>query len=73
MNLGKILLVAVIPLFMGGCTTLKNINVGSDFEKDSKAYIELVRWHELESAMTTYVSASEQEQYRKKITEAGRH
>ena len=71
MNLGKIVLIAAVPLFLIGCSTLKNINVGNDFEKDSKAYLQLVRWHELESAMTTYVSASVQEEYRKKITAAG--
>jgi len=65
-------LLAVMALFiLAGCTTLKNINIGSDFEKSAKGYVQLVRWQELESAADTYVTPSLQEEYRKKIAEAG--
>ena len=74
MNLGKILLVAVIPLLLNGCSIYKDVkiaNIGTEFENVSKGYLNLLRWQEFESALTKYVSVPLQEEYRKKIKEAG--
>jgi len=68
---------ALIPLAMlllGGCSTfetIRNVNIGSDFEKSSRAYVQLVRWHEMESAMVSYVSAPRRDDFRKRIEAAG--
>jgi hypothetical protein len=70
----RLALIAMVTLLLGGCSTLdaiKNINVGNDFEKDSRAYLQLIRWHELESAVVTYVSVPVQKDYRKRIEAAG--
>jgi hypothetical protein len=74
MYLKKILLIAVIPLLLTGCSIYKDFkiaNIGTDFDKSSKAYLNLLRWQEYESALTTYVSVPLQEEYRKKIKEVG--
>jgi hypothetical protein len=74
MYLKKILLIAVIPLLLTGCSIYKDFkiaNIGTDFDKSSKAYLNLLRWQEFESALTTYVSVPVREEYRKKIKEAG--
>lgn len=74
MNLQKILLVAVIPLLLNGCGTLKDIknaNIGNEFTQNAKGYRNLVRWQEFESAISTYVSGPLQEEYRKKVREMG--
>lgn len=73
MNRTHILPIALILFFLAGCgtvETIKQISIGSDFEKNSRAYIQLVRWHELESAMNSYASPSIREEYRKKIAAA---
>jgi hypothetical protein len=74
MNLGKIVLAAVIPLLLGGCSIYKDVkivNIGTEFDKSSKGYLNLLRWQEFESALTTYVSVPMQDEYRKKIKETG--
>jgi hypothetical protein len=61
-------------LVVGGCSTfdtIKHVNIGSEFEKSSRAYVQLIRWHELESAMATYVGTPLRADYQKRITEAG--
>lgn len=73
MTLKKSLLAAMIPLLLTACSTfkdLKNINIGSEFEKSAKNYTQLVRWHELESAASVYVSPPLLEAYRQRIKEA---
>ena len=74
MNRNKLALIALITLFLGGCSTfeaIRKVNIGTEFEKSSRAYLQLVRWHEMESAMVTYVNASLQDGYRKRIEAAG--
>ena len=63
--------IAMIALPLVSCSTLKNINIGGEFEKSSRSYIQLVRWQEFESAAVTYVSPSSQEAYRERIKAAG--
>lgn len=74
MNHAKILLAAVIlPLMLTACGTfrdIKNANISSEFTKSTRDYMQLVRWHELESATSTYVSPLLQEKYREKIKDA---
>lgn len=71
MNPGKILLTAMVPLVFTACSTVKQINIGSEFETSSRSYTQLVRWHELESAVVTHVSPQLWEGYRQRIKEAG--
>lgn len=71
MTIRKILPAAMLPLLLAACTTLKNINAGSEFEKSSRNYIQLVRWQEFESAAVTHVDAAQLEEYRKRVREAG--
>ena len=71
MTIKRILLTAMITLPLVSCSTLKNINVGGEFEKSSRSYIQLVRWQEFESAAVTYVSPPQQEAYRERIKAAG--
>ncbi|HEY6871317.1 MAG TPA: hypothetical protein VI298_01190 [Geobacteraceae bacterium] len=71
MNLRKTLLAVVIPLLLTSCTTLRNINIGGEFEKSSRSYLQLVRWQEFESAAVTYVSPPLREAYRERIKAAG--
>jgi len=71
MTYRKTLLAAMFPLLLVGCSTLKNINIGGEFEKSSRSYLQLVRWQEFESAAVTYVSPPLQEAYRERIKAAG--
>lgn len=71
MTIKRILLATMITLLLAGCSTLKNINIGGEFEKSSRSYIQLVRWQEFESAAATYVSPPLQEAYRERIKAAG--
>ncbi len=71
MTFKKTLLTAMITLLLVSCSTLKNINIGGEFEKSSRSYIQLVRWQEFESAAVTYVSPPQQEAYRERIKAAG--
>jgi len=71
MTYRKTLLAAMFPLLLVGCSTLKNINIGGEFEKSSRSYLQLVRWQEFESAAVTYVSPPQQEAYRERIKAAG--
>ena len=69
MNIFKILLTIVLPLTLSACGTMKDIrnaNIGNEFEKSLRGYNQLVRWHELDSAASTYVSPGFVEDYRKK-------
>jgi hypothetical protein len=74
MNRSRLALIALATLFIGGCSTyraIKNVNIGSDFEKSARAYVQLIRWHEMESAMVSYVSVPLQKEFRKRIEAAG--
>jgi len=71
MKYKKRFLAAAIPLIFAGCATLKNANIGEEFEKSSKSYLQLVRWQEFESAAVTYVTPSLQEAYLQRIKAAG--
>lgn len=71
MTIKRILLAAMIALPLVSCTTLKNINIGGEFEKNSRSYNQLVRWQEFESAATTYVNPPLQEAYGERIKAAG--
>ena len=74
MYLKKILLIAVIPLLLGSCSIYKDLklaNIGTEFDESSKGYLNLLRWQEYESAVSTYVSIPSQEEYREKLKEAG--
>jgi len=71
MTIKRILLTAMLTLPLVACTTLRNINIGGEFEKSSRSYIQLVRWQEFESAAVTYVNPPLQEAYRQRIKEAG--
>jgi hypothetical protein len=62
---------AAMLLLLAGCATLKNFNIGEEFEKSSKSYVQLVRWQEFENAAVTYVSPQLQEAYRERIRAAG--
>jgi hypothetical protein len=73
MNHAKILLAVILPLMLTGCGTFRDIkyaNIGSEFVTTTKNYIQLVRWNELESAASTFVSPLLQEKYREKIKDA---
>jgi len=70
----RLALIALATLIIGGCSTfdtIKNANIGGEFEKSSRAYVQLIRWHEMESAMVTYVDTPLRADYQKRITEAG--
>jgi hypothetical protein len=67
MNLSKALVVAIIPLIFGGCAAAKLATIESNFEKSWKDYIQHVRWNELESTTTLFVSESMREEFQKKI------
>ncbi|HEX8960072.1 MAG TPA: hypothetical protein VF775_00710 [Geobacteraceae bacterium] len=71
MKYRKTVLVAMFPLLLTSCTTLRNINIGGEFEQSSRSYVQLVRWQEFESAAVTYVSPPLQEAYRERIKAAG--
>ena len=73
MNHAKILLAVILTLMLTACGTLRNIkytNIGSEFGKSARNYIQLVRWHELESAASTFVSPLLLEEYRVKMKDA---
>jgi hypothetical protein len=73
MNHTKILLAVILPLMLTACGTFRDIkyaNIGSEFTKSTRDYMQLVRWNELDSAASTYVSPLLQEEYRKKIKDA---
>jgi len=71
MKFGKTLMVVFIPLLLSGCAALKTANIGNEFDKSSKDYLTLLRWQEFESALGTYVSVPQQEEYRRKLKETG--
>ena len=70
MNRCTLLLVSGILLLSTGCSTMKNANIADEFTRSTKGYIKLLRWHELESALVTYVSVPLQERYREGMTAA---
>jgi hypothetical protein len=73
MNRSRLALIALAALLIGGCGTfksIKNANVTSDFDTSARAYAKLVRWHELDSAVATFVSPTHQNDYRKRIATA---
>jgi hypothetical protein len=73
MNLTKILTVAIISVLFAGCGTikeLKNQEMSMEFDRIAREYSRMVRWHELDSAQSTYVSTKLWDEYRKRITAA---
>lgn len=71
MTFRKTLLAAMIPFLLTACGTLKKINIGGEFEKSSRSYMQLVRWREFESAAVTYVDPPLLQEYRKRVNDAG--
>jgi hypothetical protein len=71
MNLSKALAIAAIPFLLAGCATMKNYNIETEFEKRSRDYVQHIRWNELESNITDYVSVPVREEYRKKLAKTG--
>ncbi len=67
----NVLLALLIPFLFTGCAAIKDATVAGEFEDSTKAYRNLLRWQEFESALTTYVSVSQQEDYRLRIKETG--
>jgi hypothetical protein len=67
------LLLLVCMLLAPGCSHLgkiRNITMWNEFEKNVRAYLQLVRWHELETAATTFSSPDILPEYRKRISDA---
>jgi hypothetical protein len=73
MKHAKILLAVILSLMLTACgifRDIKHANIGSEFGKSTRDYNQLVRWNELESAASSFVSPSLQEKYRERIKDA---
>ena len=74
MKHAKILLAVILSLMLTACGIFRDIkyaNISSEFAKSSRDYNQLVRWNELESAASSFVSPLLQEKYRERIKDAG--
>ena len=70
MNLQKILLIAVIPLLLNGCSTfkdIKNANIGTEFTQSAKGYRNLLRWQEFDTAAIAFVDEPLRDEFQKRI------
>ncbi len=70
MKRSTILLLPILAFLLSGCATMKNVNIGTDFEKSVKAYLNLLRWQEYDNALSKYGRPALQEEYRKRIEKA---
>jgi hypothetical protein len=73
MKIIKTLTLVMISVLFAGCATMteiKNWNIASAFDKSALEYNRMVRWHELDSAETIYVTQELQDKYRERITAA---
>jgi len=73
MKHAKILLAVILSLMLTACGIFRDIkyaNISSEFAKSSRDYNQLVRWNELESAASSFVSPLLQEKYRERIKDA---
>ena len=78
MNFARNLVVLMLPLLFAGCGTIKemrtdmrNKDISLEFDQSARGYIRMLRWHELDSAETTYVAPNLRDEYRKRIIAAG--
>jgi hypothetical protein len=69
MLLRIMLLLSVIAL-VGGCETIRNKNIGFEFEQKSKSYNLLVRWNELDKAIAAIPPDRLREEFRLKVKAA---
>ena len=73
MKHAKILLAVILSLMLTACGIFRDIkyaNIGSEFAKSTRDYNQLVRWNELETAASSFVSPLLQEKYRERIKDA---
>jgi hypothetical protein len=69
MLLRIMLLLSVIAL-VGGCETIRNKNIGFEFEQKTKSYNLLMRWNELDKAVAVFPPDRLREEFRQKVKAA---
>src|SRR5512139_3717590 len=69
MLLRIMLLVSIIAL-AGGCETMRNVNITTEFEQNSKSYNKLIRWNELEKAEAIFPPERLREEFKGKVKAA---
>ena len=69
MNLRMIMPAAVAALLLNGCAAMEIAKIGTECENSTKDYNRLLRWNELDNALSTYVSPSLKEEYRKRMAD----
>jgi uncharacterized protein YceK len=70
MNLRMIMPAIGVTLLLNGCAAMKIAKIGTECDTSTKDYNRLVRWDELDNALSIYVSPSMKEEYRKRIPDA---
>jgi hypothetical protein len=57
------MILLLILVTTGACARIKTFNALNDFEKSSKRYNQMLRWHELNMAGSTFADDSVKEEY----------
>lgn len=67
----RIILLFLLLLTASSCSSIRNFTIGDEFEKSSRNYNRMLRWHEWEKANAAYVAESLHEEYALRIKSAG--
>jgi hypothetical protein len=63
----RLLVVSVLFLFLASCQSMHESRLSEDFDKATKEYYKLVRWHDLGAAPLSFVSEPLREEFKKRV------
>lgn len=58
---------SALLLVLSACQSIRNNKMAEDFDKGTKGYNRLVRWHELENTPLTFVDDTLREEFQKRV------
>jgi uncharacterized protein YceK len=64
------ILLFLVLLTASSCSSIRNFTIGDEFDKSSRDYNQMLRWHEWEKANAAYVTGSLREEYALRIKSA---
>jgi len=65
-----LLLISAALLIFSSCQTIRDRRVGEDFTTSTRAYLNMVRWHELEKAPLSFIVDSQREEFQQRVEAA---
>jgi hypothetical protein len=70
MRIQHLLILAVLLFPLASCQTLREERIAGDFNKGSKAYLRMVRWHEVGTTPLYFVNDPLREEFKKRVEDA---